>query len=150
MVWGMATWGASSFANDTAVDWFFVVEEAVDPGTPIAEALDDALSEADCLELDGSSRAIAAAELLASCAGQPPEELPDRIRAWTDAHLHAPHESEIELAVQAVSRVRAESELRDAWNEAEENAEHGWLRELEDLIVRLGRASQGNPATLTP
>lgn len=146
----MGAWGAASFENDAASDWFYVVEEAVDPGLIIASALDNALSEADYLRLDASCEAIAAAELSASCAGHAPERLPDQVRRWVDAHSHEPHDSEIDQAVQAVQRVRAESELRDLWDETAEGRTNRWLGEVDDLIARLGRSGAGNPATLLP
>jgi Domain of unknown function (DUF4259) len=102
-------WGAASFENDPASEWFFVVEEAVDPGAAIASALDSALGEADHLDVRGSCEAIAAAELSASCAGHASALLPDHVRYWVDTHPHQPHDSEIDQAVDAVQRVRAES-----------------------------------------
>ena len=146
----MGAWGTASFENDAAGDWFLRVEEAVDPGAVIASAIDHALGEADYLELDASCEAIAAAELSASCAGQAPARLPDRVRGWVDANPHQPHDSEIEQALQAVSRVRAESELRERWDEAVEGQENEWLREIGDLIARLRRSGVGDPATLSP
>ena len=122
----------------------------MDPGAVIASAIDHALGEADYLELDASCEAIAAAELSASCAGQAPARLPDRVRGWVDANPHQPHDAEIEQAVQAVSRVRAESELRELWDEAVEGHENEWLREIGDLIARLRRSGVGDPATLSP
>lgn len=53
-------------------------------------------------------------------------------------------------AVQAVSRVRAESELRELWDETGEGQENEWLREIDDLLSRLGRSGTGDPATLSP
>ena len=35
----MGTWGASSFENDSAIDWCHRVEEAVELGELIAEGL---------------------------------------------------------------------------------------------------------------
>jgi hypothetical protein len=142
-------WGAASFDNDPASDWFYLVEEAVDPGAIIASALDSACGEADYLGLEASCAAIAAAELSASCAGHAPDRLPDHVRQWVDAHPHHPHDSEIDQAVQAVQRVRAESELRDLWNENVEG-QATWLREVDDLIARLERSGTGDPATLSP
>ena len=122
----------------------------MDPGAVIASAIDHALGDADYLELDASCEAIAAAELSASCAGQAPARLPDRVRGWVDANPHQPHDSEIEQAVQAVSRVRAESELGERWDEVVESQENAWLREIDDLIARLRRSGVGDPATLSP
>jgi predicted ATPase len=150
MVRAVGPWGAASFENDPASDWFLLVEEAVDPGRVITSALDSALGEADYLGLDAPFQAIAAAELSASCAGHAPERLPDHVRRWVDAHPHRPHDSEIDQAVQALRRVRAESELRDLWDEDAEGEENRWLREVDDLIARLGQSGAGDPAALLP
>jgi Domain of unknown function (DUF4259) len=150
IVVAVGAWGAASFENDPASDWFYVVEEAVDPGGVIASAIDNALGEADYLGLDASCEAIAAAELSASCAGHAPERMPDHVRRWVDAHPHRPHASEVDQAVQAVQRVRAESELRDLWDETLEGQANTWLGEVDDLIGRLRRSSAGDPATLSP
>jgi hypothetical protein len=146
----VATWAATSFENDAATDWFYAVEEAVDPGATIASALDHALGEADYLELDPSCEAIAAAELSACCAGRPPERLPDNVRRWTLTHPHKPHDSEVDQAIDAVLRVRAESRLRDFWRQAGEDHERGWLDELDALMSRLQQSGAGSPPGLSP
>ena len=145
----MGTWGTGSFQNDSASDWFYTVEEAVEPGLVIASALDDALAEAGYLELDFASAAIAGGELLASCAGQAADDLPDHIRWWVTDHSHQPHAAEIEQAVHAVERVRDESELRELWDE-EQGPENSWLRAVDDLIARLRRSGTDAPAALQP
>jgi hypothetical protein len=150
MVVSVATWGDGSFENDAASEWFFVVEEAVDPGSVIGTTLDSALAEADQLELDFSSEAVAAAELAASCAGNTPERIPDHILIWVQTHPHQPHDSEIERAVQVVARVRDESDMRRHWEETADDAGDSWRGELDDLIERLRRSGAGEPATLSP
>jgi hypothetical protein len=142
-------WGTGSFQNDSASDWFYTVEEAVEPGLVISSALDDALAEAGYLELDSASAAIAAAELLASCAGLAADDLPDHIRRWVAEHSHQPYAAEIEQAVHAVERVRAESELREQWDE-EQGPENSWLLAVDDLIARVGRSGTDAPAALQP
>lgn len=146
----MGAYGVASFENEPASDWFFQVEEAVDPGVVIASALDSAVGEADHLGLDAACEAIAAAELSASCAGHAPERLPDPVRRWVDSHPHHPHGTEIDQAILAVQRVRAESELRELWKEESDGPDARWLRELDDLIARLARSGTGDPATLLP
>jgi hypothetical protein len=145
----IGAWGPQSFENDAANDWFYLVEEAVEPGAVIASALDDALAEAAYLELDAASAAIAAAELAASCAGQLAEGLPDHIRRWVSEHPHQPHASEIEHATHAVERVRADSELRRLWDE-ETTSDHAWLRAVDDLVARLKRSVTDAPTNLRP
>ena len=144
----VGSWGVTSFENDAAGDWFLLVEEAPDPGAVMASTLDDALSAAEILDADSSSEALAAAELCACCAGQLPERLPDNIDAWVQENRHGPHADEVELAVQAVTRVREESELRDVWDESGELRE--WLAEVDDLLSRLERSSAGSPPSVTP
>lgn len=146
----MGSWGAASFENDTASDWFHLVEEAVEPGMVIASALDQALAEADHLDLDVACTAIAAAELSASCAGHAPFGLPDDVQRWVLTHPHQPHDAEIDAAVGAVTRVRGESELLELWLETSDSQASEWLHEVDDLIARLGRSGAGDPATLSP
>ena len=106
-------WGTASFENDPASDWFLLVEEAVEPGEVIASALDTALGDADHLGLGAAWEAIAAAELLASCAGHAPNRLPDDVRRWVDGHPHRPHDSETDEAILAVrARPRRERAAR--------------------------------------
>jgi len=141
-------WGAASFENDAASDWFLLVEEAVDPGVVIASALDGAVGESEYLGLDQACEALAAAELSASCAGHASARLPDNVRYWVDTHPHQPHDSEIDQAVQAVQRVREESELRDYWERGVDRDK--WLGEVDDLTRRLEQSGGGEPATLSP
>jgi hypothetical protein len=148
MVQAVGSWGVASFENDAASDWFYTVEEAPDPGAVMAAAIDDLLSAADDIEVDLCSEAIAAAELCASCAGQLPARLPDHILIWVQTHPHEPHADEIAQAAQAVSRVRAESELRELWDESGDGPH--WLAEVDDLLARLGQSSAGSPPALSP
>jgi len=144
----MGEWGVASFENDPAADWFLLVEEAVDPGGVIASAVDSAVGESEHLELAGSCEAIAAAELSASCAGHASARLPDNVRFWVETHPHQPHDSEIDQAVEAVQRVRTESELRDHWDGSVDRDK--WFHEVDDLIERLAQSGSGEPATLSP
>ena len=144
----MSSWGVASFENDAAGEWFLLVEEAPDPGALMAAVIDDALSAAEFLELDLCCEAIAAAELCACCAGQLSGRLPDNIHAWVEENSHGPHADEVELAVQAVSRVREESELRDLWEGSEDQAR--WLAEIDGLLERLARSSAGSPPAMSP
>jgi len=68
-------------------------------------------------------RAVDAAELVASAAGEPPDELPDDARDWVERH-GVPPEDVIELAVLAMKKVA----IADEW----------WHERLQDLRFRLG------------
>ncbi|HEX3976021.1 MAG TPA: DUF4259 domain-containing protein [Solirubrobacteraceae bacterium] len=144
----MGSWGVASFENDAAADWFLLVEEAVDPGAVMASAIDQAVSAAEHLEDDVSCEAIAAAELCACCAGHPPDRLPDNVDGWVKDNPHGPHADEVEVAVQAVTRVREESELRDRWESTGDGSQ--WLTEVNELLSRLGRSSAGDPPYVSP
>jgi hypothetical protein len=146
----VSLWSTASFENEAASDWFYAVEEAVEPGFTISSALDRALGEADHLDLDAARQAVAAAELSACCAGRTPEGLPDHVLIWTQTHSHRPHDAEIDQAVDAVLRVRGESELRDRWTAAGSDQEAAWLGELDDLVSRLRESGAGSPPVLSP
>ena len=138
----------ASFENDAATGWFLLVEEAPDPGAVMAAAIDEVLGAAEEPELDPCCEAIAAAELLACCAGQLSDRLPDNVKAWVYANPHGPHADEVALAVETVSRVRTESELREVWEADDEYPQ--WLADLDDLLARLGRSSAGSPPSVSP
>jgi hypothetical protein len=82
--------------------------------------------EAACEQPDDEERikrAVDAAELVASAAGEPPDELPDAAREWVETH-GIPPDDVVELAVRAMKEVAATS----AW----------WAERLLDLRYRLG------------
>jgi hypothetical protein len=81
--------------------------------------------EAACDEPDEQTaeRAVRAAELVASTAGEPPDELSDEDRAWAEKHGVPPAEL-VELACRSMKRVAA---LSDEWHDR-----------LNDLRFRLG------------
>jgi hypothetical protein len=144
----MESWGVASFENEVAGEWFLLVEEAPEPGAVMASSIDEVLGSAEFLEVDMCCEAIAAAELCACCAGQLPDRLPDNVYGWVQTNPHGPHADEIELAVQAVARVREESELRDLREAAGLRCQ--WLAEVDDLVSRLGRSSAGSPPSVSP
>jgi hypothetical protein len=82
--------------------------------------------EAACGE-DGdetvAEQAVAAAEIVASAAGEPPDELPAPTRDWVETH-GVPEEELVELACRSMKCVAARS---DAWHER-----------LNDLRYRIG------------
>ena len=68
-------------------------------------------------------RAVDAAELVASAAGEPPDELPAAAREWVETH-GVPPEDLLELACRSMKKVATEND----W----------WRERLNDLRYRLG------------
>ena len=68
-------------------------------------------------------RAVDAAELVASAAGEPPDELPDEAREWVETR-GVPPEELVELACRSMKQIATENE----W----------WHERLNDLRYRLG------------
>ena len=68
-------------------------------------------------------KAVDAAELVASAAGEPPAELPDAAREWVETH-GVPPDDLVELAVRSMKQVANENE----W----------WRERTNDLRFRLG------------
>ena len=84
---------------------------------PLQAACDDSTDE------DRIKRAVDAAELVASAAGEPPDELPDEAREWVETH-GVPPDDLVELACSSMKCVAA---LSDDWHDR-----------LNDLRYRLG------------
>jgi hypothetical protein len=68
-------------------------------------------------------RAVDAAELVASAAGEPPDELPEAARDWVEMHGVPPDDLD-ELAMRAMKQVA--------------NANDWWRERVNDLRFRLG------------
>ena len=68
-------------------------------------------------------RAVDAAELVASAAGEPPDELPPTAREWVETH-GVPPDDVVELACRSMKRVA--------------NANEWWRERTNDLRYRLG------------
>jgi hypothetical protein len=72
---------------------------------------------------EAAEQAVRAAELVASTAGEPPDELSDEDREWAETH-GVPPEELVELACRSMKCVAAVSEE--------------WHERLNDLRYRLG------------
>ena len=93
----------------------------VDDWDSLREPLEAAFATPD--DEETIKRAVDAAELVASAAGEPPDELPPDAREWVEQH-GVPPEDLIELAVRAMKKVA----VADEW----------WHERLQDLRFRLG------------
>lgn len=133
----MAGWGPGSFENEDAQDWLSKLNSlTLDDLHPIFTRAAD---NEDYLEAPESSRAIAAAEAIATLRGVPPNATPKQVSDWVSAAKSKSKDGSLEdtagLALRAIQRVRTNSELKDLWLEADGLNE--WSANLRDLEQRL-------------
>ena len=121
----MGAWGEGAFDNDTAADWSWEFENAdLAAGLRLITDALSAAAQADdraaYLDAEDGTRAIAAAELVASINGQPIAESPynETARQWIARAHPTSDPSRTNLARRAVSGVTTEySELAQLWDE---------------------------------
>lgn len=140
----MGAWGPHSFDNDTAADLLDTLKNLEQPFEQ-AEAVCasfQAVFEARAGDLDAdlASTAVAGAEIIAACLGQPrdgadaPFDLEASFKFYDDA---------VGMAVAALDRVTAGgSELADLWDETEEAST--WRSSIADLATRLKAAAKSH------
>lgn len=131
----MGVWGVDSFENDDSADWLteFIAQPSItaviDTLTLAAEAGND-----DYLELAEDAAVIAAAEIVAALNHQPSPDLPDEIAEWVSGQNEIDADL-IDLALQAIARVKTNSELQDLWQNSTSYDE--WLNAIANLEERL-------------
>jgi hypothetical protein len=113
-------------AERAAAEWL----SALDPESD--EPILDVLGRANDGAMDQAlaAQALAAAELVASAAGEAPDDLPVTAREWVERH-GVPAEELVERALHAVREVAIDDRLRSA-HDAE------WWDAVRDLRFRLG------------
>ena len=131
----MGSWDIGPFDNDDAADWLYDLEKS--SGTKAIGAALRAITDPDedYLEAPDCANALAAAEIVAALHGQPIARMPDNAEAWIALHHDLDISSLIPLAQKAVQRIRADSELKELWNESGEASK--WYATLDDLSTRL-------------
>jgi hypothetical protein len=131
----MGVWGVDSFENDDSVDWIteFIKQPSItaiiDTLTLAAEAGLD-----DYLELAEDASVLAAAEIIAALNHQPSSDLPEEIGEWVATQNEIDTEL-VDLALQAIARVKTNSELQDLWQNSTSLDE--WLAAVSNLEERL-------------
>ena len=149
----MGTWGAGTFENDWALDWLSSLREGrdgsqirialtsvVDHGgtrrspPSILERLRGRRHHTDWLTANVSSKALAAAEIVAAWRGHPAANLPDGAMDWLRQHSSSFQPDMVPLARQAIGIIKTNSELKDLWEEGDATK---WRNVVEDLERRL-------------
>lgn len=136
----MGAWGYNIFENDTAAD--FEIQAIHEGSKAIYTALQNAvdIAELDSLECE---EALAAAEFLAAAKGKPSADCSDEVKAFVQANevltykkgLFSKRMELTPLALRAIDRIEADSELKDLWEDAEELDK--WLEVVHGLKARL-------------
>jgi hypothetical protein len=133
----VGAWGCGGFENDNALD--FVGDLADGAGIDrLGEALAAVAKAPPGVQADASaaSTALAAAEVVAGARGQPCAGFPEEATEWLGAHGPAAAGFR-DLAMAAVKRIAAGSELKELWDEADPPDRDGWRAAMADLERRL-------------
>jgi hypothetical protein len=134
----MGTWDASSFGNDTSVDWSYGLEKA-NGLAYIEEALDRVLLTTDSsVDAEAGEQAIAAAEVLARLRGRfgVEDSYSETTDEWVRANPQVVPPELVAKAMIVLDRVtRAPSELYELWEESGDL--EGWTQEVDGLRKRL-------------
>ena len=134
----MGAWGADSFENDDAADWLGDFCDKPDK-TFIVSALSQIseMSADDYLEASDCCAGIAAAEIMAALKGSPNSNLSDEAKSCVSQLKFTVDQNLTILAVNAMERIRTNSELKELWDESESPDE--WYDAMGNLIERLKR-----------
>jgi hypothetical protein len=134
--WKVSTWGSDSFENDDALDWITGFCDA-----PAKELVLKALSRVaemdffDCPVAPECRAGIAAAEVVAALRGAPNPNLPALATECVSRLTIKADSSLVHLALKAVERIKTDSELKELWDESENQDE--WHSAMASLEVRL-------------
>jgi hypothetical protein len=129
----MGAWGSGGFDNDDAVD--FLNDLPAKEVSAIKEILGRIEKQTGYIEAPECNVAIAAAEVIAASKGAPSSDAPSEIAAWIKEKRPTVVPELTGSALKAVGRIKADSELKDLWNEAGRLQE--WRNRVEDLVQRL-------------
>ena len=131
----MGAWGIGNFENDTALDW---ISELIynTRSDFIEESIEKVLIKEKYLDYDDCCSALAASEIIASLRGNPPNELPEEAEDWIRKKTIQISEELTKKAIEAVNRIKEDSELKDLIEEDTEDIDL-WLNTINDLISRL-------------
>ena len=132
----METWGAGSFENVVAQLWLIKLVDGSEV-EPLVEALEAVHGHEGAVPTAAASKAIAAAELVASLNPESKVALPDEITEWFKRKKLRPSLELVALAREALERVTCDSsELRQHW-ESQPRGGKEWVRLVEQLKGQL-------------
>lgn len=125
----MGAWGPLAFQNDEALDWLAELERL--GAVAIQRALEHGITgDAD---LESSSRAVAAAAIVAMSTGWSDDDVSAVAAAWSLKHADAASRFAPQ-ALDALRAIRRASELRDLWFQADAEEWTTSIDALEDAL----------------
>jgi hypothetical protein len=131
----MGAWGAGIIENDDAMDWAYELEETKDDSA-ILEALNLVIECGDeYLESDVACRALAAAKVVSALKNSSSDYLPEGVSQWISKHQKIEIFLLVQLALDAVKRIKTDSELKELWDESD--SADKWHEVVDELEIRL-------------
>lgn len=133
----MGSWGLGNFDSDEAQEW---MARLLESGCRFVRSMLEAaaVSGAAWSNANICCDALAAAEFVAASFGRPPNEPPEELLGWAQAHAGRFSDADIELAIRVVTTIESGSYLQELFDEAGRN--EAWHGELVDLVGRLRTA----------
>jgi ankyrin repeat protein len=135
----MGTWGYKAFENDGAADWLYDLEDLHDAKS-FFKPIHAVIRARGKVDIDDALESVAAAEVIAGARYEPPRDLPRIARSWIKRVAFVPRDADIKLAIRAIKKTGAASELGDSWKT--EGKLRQWQKEIGKLSERLKKALQ--------
>lgn len=126
----MGAWGTGNFSNDTALDYLADINSMDDLMHQFNAVNSDSL---DYVDADLACEALAAADLLAGLLGRPAADLPRETQSMI-TKFDKPSTAQLTQARDAIANIVESSELTELWEEEDDLA---WKGVIKDLLERL-------------
>jgi len=138
----MGAWGINNFENDDASDWVYELESSKDKSV-IHKALNTVIENTEYIESPECSEALAAAEVVLSGITNDHSNVSEEVSKWLSKKPGLFKKqitfdsSDVKMAIKAVSKIVASSELKELWEETEEY--DTWKNIENNLVEKLSK-----------
>lgn len=123
----MGSWSNKPFGNDTALDWFYDLEQSKSPLEMISNTLNKVLQKNN-IDTTEKEEAIAAISIVASASKDPIRGCSAEIKSWINITSFSPTSEQKLLSVKTLDIILNDSELRSLWEESD--GLFGWEQQL--------------------
>lgn len=138
----MGTWSTQPFGNDSAMDWIWSLEATQDADKFILDSLDPSKDNAE------DEHAVASATLVAKAAFAKVSGLPKEAKEWIETTGYVPSYTVIEKAIESLTRIIDQSELKDLWEES--GSLKSWVESMTRILDQLTVAKNTPQIQRTP